>query len=237
MTHITIVEDESHFIGQLKQFLAQYEAERGVKLHTDWFTDGESAVENYSMSTDILLMDIQLPYMDGMTTAELIRRKDPEVIIIFVTNMTQYAIKGYTVGAMDYLVKPLSYFALSQRLDKAVAKMGKRERRFLTVASAGQMRKVEVSHVRYIESSGHNLTFHMTDGTLFSVPGTMTQTERELAGLPFYRCNKGCLVNLEHVDAIQDNCAQVGKDILPISRGRKAGMMTALTDYVNGVMP
>ncbi|MCQ2442478.1 MAG: LytTR family DNA-binding domain-containing protein [Oscillospiraceae bacterium] len=236
MVHITIVEDETHFVGQLRDFLTRYQKERGVKLKTDWFSDGEAVVENYPSSTDILLMDIQLPYLDGMTSAELIRGKDPEVIIIFITNMTQYAIKGYTVGAMDYLVKPLSYFALSQRLDKAIAKMQKRERKYLVVASAGQARKLDVSQICYIESSGHNLTFQMVD-TSFSVPGTMTQMERELAGNSFYRCNKGCLVNLEHVDGIQDNCALVGNVHLPISRGKKAGMMAALTDYVNGVMP
>lgn len=236
MIHITIAEDEAHFAGQLKEFLERYETERNIRLKIDWFTDGEAVVENYPPATDILLMDIQLPYLDGMTSAELIRKKDPEVIIIFITNMTQYAIKGYTVGAMDYLVKPLSYFALSQRLDKAIAKREKRQSRYVVLASAGQLRKVDVSQILYIESSGHNLTFHMVD-TLFSVPGTMTQMERELEGSPFYRCNKGCLVNLEHVDAIQDNCARVGKELLPISRGKKAGMMTALTDYVNGVMP
>lgn len=236
MLHITIVEDESHFVGQLKEFLTRYEAEREIRLRIDWFTDGESAVENYPSATDILLMDIQLPYMNGMTAAELIRRKDPEVIIIFITNMKQYAIKGYTVGAMDYLLKPLSYFALSQRLDKACAKKNKRERKYIMLSTAGQLRKVDVSQIRYIESSGHSLTFHMTD-ELFSMPGTMTQMERDLGGCPFFRCNKGCLVNLEHVDGIQDNCAQVGKDNLPISRGKKNSMMTALTDYVNGVMP
>lgn len=235
MLHITIVEDEAPFISQLRDFLARYESERGEKLRTDWFEDGEAVVEGYSPDTDILLMDIQLPYLDGMTAAELIRRQDPEVIIIFITNMTQYAIKGYTVGAMDYLVKPLSYFAFSQRLDKAVERKSKRTKRYIMASSAGQLRKVDISRIRYIESGSHALSFHTLDGS-FSVPGTMAQMEKELSGCSFYRCNKGCLVNLEHVDAIQDNCAQVGGDLLPISRGRKSGMMTALTDYVNGVI-
>lgn len=235
MMNITIVEDEPLFITQVHDFLKQYEAERGKRLRLNWFSDGESAVEEYPPDTDILLMDIQLPYLDGMTAAELIRRKDPEVIIIFITNMTQYAIKGYTVGAMDYLVKPLSYFALSQRLDKAFERRRKRNSRYLMLTSAGQLRKVELSRIRYIESSSHSLTFYTVDER-FTISGTLSQMEKELAGAPFYRCNKGCLVNLEFVDAIQDNCARVGESLLPISRGKKAGMMTALTEYVNGVM-
>ena len=66
-------------------------------------------MENYSGDFDIILMDIQMKYMDGMTAAEQIRKLDSEVIIMFITNMTQYAIRGYEVDALDYVVKPVEY--------------------------------------------------------------------------------------------------------------------------------
>ena len=68
-------------------------------------------------------MDIQMRFMDGMTAAEKIRTLDHEVIIMFITNMIQYAVRGYEVDAMDYVVKPVEYFAFSQKLDKAIGRM------------------------------------------------------------------------------------------------------------------
>ena len=82
-------------------------------------------------------MDIEMRFMDGMTAAEKIREHDSEVVIIFITNMPQYAIKGYLVDALDYVLKPVSYFAFSQRIDRALVRMKKRDRKYLTIAVKG----------------------------------------------------------------------------------------------------
>ena len=66
-----------------------------------------------------------MKFMDGMSAAEEIRKVDTEVVIIFITNMAQYAIRGYAVDALDYVLKPVSYFAFSQRLSRAIGRMKK----------------------------------------------------------------------------------------------------------------
>lgn len=235
MIHIAIVEDEEIFTRQMLDFLDRYRKERNIQLKTTVFTDGDGIVDHYHGGYDIIFMDIQMPFLDGMTTAEMIREQDPEVIIIFITNMTQYAIRGYSVGALDYVLKPLSYFALSQRLDKALARMKKRESRYLMVYTGDGMRKLDLSRLYYIESQNHRLNFHTADGD-FTISSTMQRMEKELEeNGAFFRCGKGYLVNLEHIDAVRDNCAMVSGTAVPISRGRKAPLMAALTDYVNGV--
>ncbi|MCD7928681.1 MAG: LytTR family DNA-binding domain-containing protein [Clostridiales bacterium] len=237
MIRIAIVEDEAAFAQQMEDYAARYQQERGESLLVTVYTDGTELVERYNGDCDIIFMDVQMEYLDGMTAAELIRRTDPEVILIFVTNMPQYAIRGYAVGAMDYVLKPVTYFAFSQQLDKAIATVHRREKRYLVISSPGETRKQDVSHIFYVESQGHSLTFHTQEGDFVS-SGTMQQTEKTLASVgAFFRCNKGCLVNLEHVDVIRDNCAVVCGVSLPISRGKKAPLMKALTDYVNGVTP
>jgi DNA-binding LytR/AlgR family response regulator len=236
MIRIAIVEDDSLFYRQMQQNLERYQRERGEALSVTVFNDGEEILERYGNGFDIILMDIQLQYLDGMKTAEGIRQQDSEVVIIFITSTPQYAIKGYAVGAMDYILKPVSYFALSQRLDKAISQIKKKTKHYIMVSAPGETKKVDVSSIYYVESRNHTLTFHTKDGE-FASYGTMQRMEQELSESgAFYRCNKGCLVNLEHVDAIRENCAIVGKDTLPISRGKKAGMMSALVSYVNGVL-
>ncbi|MCD7838489.1 MAG: LytTR family DNA-binding domain-containing protein [Clostridiales bacterium] len=237
MIRIAIVEDEANFAHQMEGYVARYQRERGESIRVTVYTDGTELVEQYNGDCDIIFMDVQMEFLDGMTAAELIRRSDPEVLLIFVTNMPQYAIRGYAVGAMDYVLKPVTYFAFSQQMDKAIDIVRRREKRYVVITSAGETRKLDVSHIFYVESQRHTLTFHTKEGN-FVLTGTMQQTEKSLASSgAFFRCNKGCLINLEHVDVIRDNCALVNGAALPISRGKKAPMMKALTDYVNGVTP
>ena len=98
----------------------------------------------------LILMDIQMKFMDGMSAAEEIREKDSRVVIIFITNMTQYAVRGYEVDAMDYILKPVKYFTFSQKLQKALNRIRQRREAFLTVAVKGGMYKIPVEDLFYI---------------------------------------------------------------------------------------
>ena len=95
MVRIALVEDDPIYRNQLKEYLARYEKESAEKIRITTFTDGDEIAIGYRAEYDIILMDIEMNYMDGMTAAEEIRRLDPEVVIIFITNSPQYAIKGY----------------------------------------------------------------------------------------------------------------------------------------------
>ena len=109
MIQIAIVEDEEIYVKQLTEYIRKYQTERGRSIKVTVFGDGEDITENYRGGFDIILMDIQMRFMDGMTAAEKIRQMDQKVIIMFITNMIQYAVRGYEVDAMDYVdwVAPL----------------------------------------------------------------------------------------------------------------------------------
>ena len=92
MIRIALVEDEESYVATLREFLARYERERGERLQITVFSDGDEIALGYRSEYDVILMDIEMRFMDGMTAAEEIRRVDPEVIIIFITNSPQYAI-------------------------------------------------------------------------------------------------------------------------------------------------
>ena len=235
MIRIAIVEDEASYAQQLTEYLRRYERESSQSLDLKRFTDGDEIVEGYKAQFDIILLDIQMRFMDGMTAAEEIRKVDPEVVIIFITNMAQYAIRGYAVDALDYVLKPVSYFAFTQRLDRAITRMKKRQARFLTVPVRGGAQKLNVSQIYYIESQGHSLVYHTAAGT-FTATGAMKDAEEKLGGLHFFRGNKGYLINLEHVDGVSDSCALVRGEKLLLSRPRKNAFLEALADYMGEVV-
>lgn len=129
MIKIAIVEDEAMYAKQLEEFLRQYEKENGEAFDITIYSDGDQIVNKYRSQYDIILMDVEMKFMDGMSAAEEIRKVDTEVVIIFITNMAQYAIRGYAVDALDYVLKPVSYFAFSQRLSRAIGRMKKEKQR------------------------------------------------------------------------------------------------------------
>ena len=129
MIQIALVEDDENYQKELTEYLKTYEKESGEKFNISVFSDGDEIVENYKAVYDIILMDIEMKFMDGMTAAEHIREYDSEVVIIFITNMPQYVMKGYTVDALDYVLKPLSYYAFSQKIDRALSRMKHRTKK------------------------------------------------------------------------------------------------------------
>lgn len=102
--------------------------------------------------------------VDGMTAAEEIRKIDSQVVIIFITNMPQYAMKGYAVEALDYVLKPINYFAFSQRIDRALGRIVKRKAKYINISTKSGIRKIEIPDIYYIEIQDHDLYFHTKTG-------------------------------------------------------------------------
>lgn len=232
MFQIALVEDDQFYLSELIGYLKHYEKERNIKIDVTVFTDGEDIVTGYSANFDIILMDIEMTFMDGMTAAENIRNVDSEVIIIFITNMPQYAIQGYKVDALDYVLKPVTYFAFSQRIDRALSKVRRREKRFLTIFARGTRVKLDVAAICYVEVQDHNLIYHTTEHN-YITSGTMKDAEAQLAQADFFRCNRCYLVNLEYVEQVKNYELKVHTDIIQISRSRKRAFLDSLNRYIN----
>ncbi len=234
MIRIAIVEDDGAYLKQLKEYLKRYEQESGKSFHISVFNDGAGIAEKYDPVYDIILMDIEMAQMDGMTAAERIRRQDMEVVIIFITNMPQYAMKGYTVEAMDYVLKPISYFAFTQRIDRAIQRMRRRDKRFIAITHQSGLVKLDISQITYVEVQDHDLVYHTPKGS-YTAKGTLSEAEQMLGSNKFFRCNKGYLVNLEYVESVQNFDVQVGSTWIQVSRPKKKALMDALNDYMNEV--
>ncbi|MDO5544665.1 MAG: LytTR family DNA-binding domain-containing protein [Eubacteriales bacterium] len=232
---IAIVEDEDSYAQILQEYLIRYSRDYGQELDASRYADGISFLNSFKGQYDLILLDISMPMIDGMETARRIRSTDPDVVILFVTNLAQYAIRGYEVDALDYILKPISYFAFSQRLNRAIGRVKSRIKNFLVLTVRSGTYKLDVDSIYYVESQAHNLIFHTETGE-FTISGTMKEIEEKLLNFHFFRCNKGYLVALRHVDSIQDGCAIVRGQPLLISRARKNEFMDALTNFVGGVV-
>lgn len=230
--HIAVVEDEPLFAKQLEEYIRRYEKERGKKINITFFSDGEDIVENYNGAYDIILMDIQMQFMDGMTAAQRIRSLDHEVIIMFITNRLDYAVRGYEVDAMDYVVKPVEYFAFSQKLDKAFDRMKKPDEVYVSVATEAGVLKLKPSEIYYIESQGHYARYRTVRGDFVS-RAALKGLESELQGYGFFRCSKGFLVNMANVDGLLGGECIVCGEKVPVSRSVRKEFLELLMRYMD----
>lgn len=234
MIRIAIVEDDKNYAKVLQKYITRYEEESSQRFQIIAFEDGEDIVENYAGTYDIILMDIEMRFMDGMTAAEEIRKCDSEVVIMFITNMPQYAMKGYAVEALDYVLKPINYFAFSQKIERAINRMSHRKKHYMNISNKGKIQKIEVSSIYYVEVQDHDLYYHTKDG-VFSQRGTMKEVEEILVKESFFRCNKCYLINLEYVNGFEGNNVVVGNEEVQVSRARKKELLDVLNNYMNEV--
>lgn len=232
MVRIAVVEDMPYWSEKLSAFLDRYASENGEQVQKTFFTDGYDIAEDYKGGWDVILLDIKLALMDGMAAAEKIREKDEEVIIIFITSLPQYAIQGYRVNALDYLLKPIDYVAFSLTLSKALRRLPRKGEEFIAVSTRGGVVKLRWKDIAWIESQGHRITFHTSERDIETTVYSLKELEEKSEGKDFSRCNKGCLVNLAAVDSVENGFVRIGSASLPVSRGRKAEFMSALTSYI-----
>ncbi len=124
MIRIGIVEDDNACATRLVEHLRRYERERGHRFAVVRFTDGAQAVAAHRPGAfDVLLLDVEMPALDGFSAARAIRAVDPDVPIVFVTHLAQQAARGYEVEALGYVVKPVPYFAFAQQVTRALARV------------------------------------------------------------------------------------------------------------------
>ncbi|MDO4623259.1 MAG: LytTR family DNA-binding domain-containing protein [Eubacteriales bacterium] len=235
MISLAIVEDDDRCVDILTKYLHRYEEENEVRFRIQRYRDGYEIVEKYPSDTEIILMDIEMGLMDGMEAAGQIRQTDESVEIIFVTNMAQYAIQGYRVRALDYILKPVEYLPFSESLHRALRRISARREKYLLIPSRSGTVKIPASVILWVESSGHRLTFHEKGGkSLETTVYSMKEVENELKNRGFAKSNSGCLINLAAVDGFNDREVTIDGHRLPISRGQKASFMAELIRYING---
>ncbi len=235
MVKIGIFEDDDNDARLLMDLIEKYRQDLNEKEVFE-VTRKENCTEladDCKTLYDILFFDIDMPYINGMEAAKKIFEYDKEVTIIFVTNLEQYAIQGYQVNALGYLLKPLNYARLKEIMDRCLRKQKKKiaEQKTITL-KGGNIIRIQKNDILYLEVIGHTMNYHTLYGN-YQVRKKLSDEEDNFISSGFARCNRGCLVNLAHIKKIDKTTVLVGEDNLPISRGQQKSFMDAFLKYLS----
>ena len=233
MLRIAIVEDEQPVAEQLREFVGRFCRENGEEADVTIFPDGIDITEEYRSVWDIILMDIEMPHLDGMSAARQIRRTDSTVVLIFITNMARFAIKGYEVDAMDFMLKPVKYAQFALKLKKAVRIVSERRQHYLMISAGGLDRRIPIDEILYIEVMNHRLHIHTAEDE-FVIRSSLQKMEEQLAGLHFSRSSNSYMVNLRNVTGLRRDSVLVPGHELPLSRSKRKEFLQELSDYMGG---
>lgn len=230
---IAVIDDEEQMQDILKEYISRFTQETGIKMEVVTFSSGESLLKNYQKIWDILMFDIDMPGINGMDTARKVRKMDEYVTVLFVTNMAQYAIEGYGINAVDYILKPVSYYEFSMKFHRAVAKAARGKEYAVMLETPEGMRRIRVNDIHYVEVMAHYIYVH-TKGRDFKVRGNMREWEEELKSYGFSRVHKSYLVNLAAVESIRGKDLTVGGQTVQLSRSYRDEFMQDYMKFYRG---
>ena len=233
MIQIAVVEDSAEDFSLLKLALTDFFTQRNSQYRITHYEDAETFLHAYQSQFDLLFLDIDLPGMDGIKAAKELRKADVSVPLVFLTNLSRFAINGYEVNAADYLLKPIDAYSLALKMPKVLRMIENNVDKAITVITKNSVHRFAVSQILYVEVAAHQLSFH-TELGVYTSRGSMKEIEGILDRHHFRRCNNCYLVNLAHVTGIQDNSVLVGGQELAISRPKKKYFLNELTNFLGG---
>ena len=228
---IAVCDDEELFRIEFKSVLDKVLI--NAEYDIDTFSGGSSLYEAFLKNPfDLVFLDIEMPGIDGITLAKRLRAVSENVQIVFLTSHIEYALEGYEVNALRYLVKPVDMNKLSEVLKYIQDK--KNYSRQIMIKQEGEDIVIDISDVIYMESMDKNVRI-VTSKSEYITRYNISDYEEELKNSGFLRIHRGYLISLSKVKKIVKNDVVMDGDIsLPVSRSNIKTLKDALYAYVEG---
>ena len=240
MLHLTLIDDDIKALTHLQAELNRYFENQNIEYEIMTYQSGIDFL-NESPATDILFLDVEMPGMNGIEVAKKVRQDNSDMVILFCTNYRQFAINGYEVNALGYMVKPIENYSLSANLTHAIEHL-KEKQNF-------QEKKIELhayqtiiilplKDIVYIEIKKHNLFYYLREESeypekVLKIRGTMNNLYESLKQDNFEKCGNSFLVNLDCVLSVKGDMVTLkSKIVLPLSRLYKESFMATFTRYL-----
>lgn len=224
-----ICDDDDNYIRYLRRLAQQWGRQAGTEVETEDFPSAEAFLFRWEEKKDfdVLLLDIEMPGIDGVELARTVRAEDGRVQIVFITGYNDYIAQGYEVAALHYLVKPVDEAKLFQVLSRAAAGLHRSEP-FLTLELPDETLRLPLSEIRYLDVQHNYVTVHA--GQDYVVKRPLSELEKALDSR-FFRAGRSCVVNLARVRRVARTEAELTTgELIPLPRGQYDKLNRAIID-------
>ncbi len=220
---IAYCEDEAAQAELVRSMIMQWAESRRIAADVVLFESAEEFLfKNDDYPYDAVFLDIAMRQMNGVELARAIRGKDRKLPIAFLTADKTFAIEGYEVHAVRYLLKPIAMEKLGSLLDELSAECGgnPEDTVCITIGEKGAVRKLAESSICYAEVLGHYTQLHLNDNTAIRIKESLAAVAEMLHRKElFVKCHRSFVVNLSYVERIsRTECTLSGGAVLPVSR-------------------
>ena len=227
---VAVVDDNITDAEFVKGILNGWAQLRQVAVQAMVFPSAESFLFRYAEDKewDILLLDIEMGAMDGVTMAKRVRQDNEAVQIVFITGYSDYIAEGYEVAALHYLMKPVNWEKLLTVLDRALEKR-KQEERCLNLEAYGEMVRLPFYEIRYLDVHQNYVTVHAKAD--YTVKRTLGDFEKELDDR-FCRVGRGMILNLKYIQRVTKTEVRLSDGtVLPLPRGAYEPLNRAIIQH------
>ena len=228
--HIAICDDSNTDLEYISQLLDEWGKKNGIDIQSSFFTSAESFLFDYAENKnyDILLLDIEMGNMDGVTLAKNIRKEDATVQIVFITGYSEYIAEGYEVQALHYLMKPLNEEKFFIVLDRAIEKMVLNQK-CLNLTHGGEMYRIPLHEIKYISVIDNYTTIHAKTELMLRKP---LHEFEDMLDEKFFRIGRSYIVNLAVISRVTKTEVRLRDGtVLPLSRGTYEALNRAIISY------
>ena len=227
---VAICDDSGEDAEFVRELLEQWANQRQIDIQTEVFPSAESFLFRYAedKAFDILLLDIEMGAMDGVTMAKRVRQDNEAVQIVFITGYSDYIAEGYEVAALHYLMKPVNRDKLLSVLDRALEKR-KQQERCLNLEAYGELVRIPFYEIRYLDVHQNYVTVHGKRD--YTVKRSLGEFEKEL-DQRFCRVGRGLIVNLKFIRKVTKTEVHLSDGtVLPLPRGAYEPLNRAIIQH------
>lgn len=229
--NIALCDDDIKSIVLIEEYIRKICRDKAVSIEFYRFSDGAALLDKYPKELDLLFLDIEMPFVDGVEAAREIRRRDTHVIVVFMSNYEKYALHGYEVGAWRYLLKPVTWERFQKELEIPFQKCLAKHEDPLYIRNDSGVFSIPIEEICYITTYKKGIEIHTVQETVRCSQSISSLTEKLLPH-HFFRCHSGFLVSFDYIRHIgHDFLSLKDGTVIPVSKHRKKDLMEAFTSY------
>ena len=222
-----ICDDNSIDSNYVYELVKKWSNENKYQVDIETFSSAESFLFHYvdNKDYDVLLLDIEMKKMDGVSLAREIRKTNKNVQIIFITGYSEYIAEGYDVEALNYLMKPFKTEKLYEVLNKAVTKIIQNDKH-LILNTFDEIIRISLHDIIYIDVDRNYTTIHSNKN--YTIKMTLADIEKELDER-FFRISRSIIINLKYINRVTKRDVYLTNgSILPLPRGKYESLNKAI---------